>query len=47
MTIETNVNNFPDVEEEKQEEEEEGYLAILRQERLEDFFKYRGTVPFP
>ena len=44
MTIETNVNNFPDVEE---EEEEEGYLAISRQDKLEDFFKYRGTVPFP
>ena len=43
MTIETNVNNFPDVE----EEEEEGYLAISRQDKHEDFFKYRGTVPFP
>ena len=38
MTIETNVNNFPD------DDEEEDKL-ISRQDKLQDFFKYRGTVP--
>ena len=47
MTIETIFNNFPGDE---KKEEEEGYLPISIQDKLEsneDFFKYRGTVPIP